>query len=60
VVRTSGDPAALLDTVRREIHSVDSHIAATDLENDAAIHDPPSFPSTNDRCPCSGYPDSWR
>src|SRR6266576_2683134 len=49
VVRTSGDPVALLDPIRREIHAVDPHIAATDLDNHAAIHDPPSFSSTNDR-----------
>src|SRR5467141_1053043 len=45
VVRTSGDPAALLDTVRREIHSVDSHIAATDLETMQQYMTLPLFPA---------------
>jgi predicted permease len=45
VVRTSGDPAALLDTVRREIHSVDSHIAPTDLETMQQYMTLPLFPA---------------
>jgi putative ABC transport system permease protein len=45
VVRTSGDPAALLDTVRREIHSVDSNIAATDLETMQQYMTLPLFPA---------------
>jgi len=45
VVRTSGDPAALLDTVRREIHSVDPHIAATDLETMQQYMTLPLFPA---------------
>jgi len=45
VVRTSGDPAALLDTVRREIHSADPHIAATDLETMQQYMSLPLFPA---------------
>jgi putative ABC transport system permease protein len=45
VVRTSGDPADLLDTVRREIHSVDPHIAATDLETMQQYMTLPLFPA---------------
>ena len=45
VVRTSGDPAALLDTVRREIHSVDANIAATDLETMQQYMTLPLFPA---------------
>jgi putative ABC transport system permease protein len=45
VVRTSGDPAALLDTVRHEIHSVDPHIAATDLETMQQYMTLPLFPA---------------
>jgi len=45
VVRTSGDPAALLDTVRREIHSVDPHIAATDMETMQQYMTLPLFPA---------------
>src|SRR6267143_1484275 len=45
VVRTSGDPAPLLDTVRREIHSVDPHIAATDLETMQQYMTLPIFPA---------------
>ncbi len=45
VVRTSGDPAPLLDTVRREIHSVDPHIAATDLETMQQYMTLPLFPA---------------
>ena len=45
VVRTSGDPAALLDTLRREIHLVDSNIAATDLETMRQYMTLPLFPA---------------
>jgi predicted permease len=45
VVRTSGDPAALLDTVRREIQSVDPHIAATDMETMQQYMTLPLFPA---------------
>jgi putative ABC transport system permease protein len=45
VVRTSGDPAALLDTLRREIHSVDPNIAATDLETMQQYMTLPLFPA---------------
>jgi predicted permease len=45
VVRTSGDPAALLDAVRREIHSVDPHIAATELETLQQYMSLPLFPA---------------
>lgn len=45
VVRTSGDSAALLDMVRREIHSVDPHIAATDLETMQQYMSLPLFPA---------------
>jgi putative ABC transport system permease protein len=45
VVRTSGDPAALLDTIRREIHSVDPNIAATDLETMQQYMTLPLFPA---------------
>jgi predicted permease len=45
VVRTSGDPATLLDTVRGEIHSVDPHIAATDLETMQQYMTLPLFPA---------------
>jgi predicted permease len=45
VVRTSGDPTALLDTMRREIHSVDPHIAATDLETMQQYMTLPLFPA---------------
>jgi putative ABC transport system permease protein len=45
VVRTSGDPADLLETVRREIHSVDPHIAATDLETMQQYMTLPLFPA---------------
>ena len=45
VVRTSGDPAALLDTIRREIHSVDPRIAATNLETMQQYMTLPLFPA---------------
>jgi len=52
-------PAALLDTVRREIHSVDSHIAATDLETMQQYMTLPLFPARTTGV-LLGYPDSWR
>jgi predicted permease len=45
VVRTSGDPATLLDGIRREIHSVDPSIAATDLETMQQYMSLPLFPA---------------
>src|SRR5438132_9422673 len=45
VVRTSSDPATLLDSIRREIHSVDSNIAPTDLETMQQYMSLPLFPS---------------
>jgi len=45
VVRTSGDPVALLDPIRREIHAVDPHIAATDLETMQQYMTLPLFPA---------------
>jgi putative ABC transport system permease protein len=45
VVRTSGDPATLLDNIRREIHSVDPNIAATDLETMQQYMSLPLFPA---------------
>jgi predicted permease len=45
VVRTSGDPATLLDSIRRDIHSVDSNIAATDLETMQQYMSLPLFPA---------------
>ncbi len=45
VVRTSGDPASLLDNVRREIHSVDPNIAPTDLETMQQYMSLPLFPA---------------
>jgi predicted permease len=45
VVRTSGDPAALLGAIRREIHSVDPAIAATDLETMQEYMTLPLFPA---------------
>ena len=45
VVRTSGDPAVLLDTVRREIHFVDPNIAATDIETMRQYMTLPLFPA---------------
>jgi predicted permease len=45
VVRTSGDPGALLDTVRREIHAVDPNIAPTDLETMQQYMTLPLFPA---------------
>src|SRR5262249_49958424 len=45
LVRTSGDSAILLDSIRREIHSVDPHIAATDLETMQQYMSLPLFPA---------------
>jgi len=45
VLRTSGEPAPLLDTVRREIHSVDPHMAATNLETMQQYMSLPLFPA---------------
>src|SRR6266403_3763973 len=45
VVRTSSDPATLLDSIRREIHSVDPHIAPTDLETIQQYMSLPLFPA---------------
>jgi len=45
VVRTSGDPTALLDTIRREIQTVDPNIAATDLETMQQYMTLPLFPA---------------
>jgi predicted permease len=45
VVRTSGDPRFLLDTIRREIQAVDASIAATDLETIEQYMALPLFPS---------------
>jgi predicted permease len=45
VVRTLGDPAALLDVVRRQIHSVDANVAATDLETMQQYMTLPLFPA---------------
>src|SRR5205809_1553896 len=45
VVRTSSDPATLLDSIRREIHSVDSNIAPTDLETMQQYMSLPLFPA---------------
>jgi predicted permease len=45
VVRTSGDPATLLDSIRREIHSVDPNIAPTDLETMQQYMSLPLFPA---------------
>src|SRR5205807_7948230 len=45
VVRTSGDASALLDAVRREIHSVDPNIAPTDLETMQQYMSLPLFPA---------------
>jgi putative ABC transport system permease protein len=45
VVRTSGDPATLLGSVRREIHSVDPNIAPTDLETMQQYMSLPLFPA---------------
>ena len=45
VVRTSGDPRSLLDTIRREIHTVDPNIAATDLETIQQYMTFPLFPA---------------
>ncbi|HVH72176.1 MAG TPA: FtsX-like permease family protein, partial [Candidatus Dormibacteraeota bacterium] len=45
VARTSGDPVALLDAIRREIHSVDPNIAATDLVTMQQYMSLPLFPA---------------
>ena len=45
VVRTSGDPAALLDSIRRVIHSVDPNVAAIDLETMQQYMSLPLFPA---------------
>lgn len=45
VVRTSGDLATLLDSIRREIHSVDPNIAATGLETMQQYMSLPLFPA---------------
>jgi predicted permease len=45
VVRTSGDPAVLLDAIRREIHAVDPNVAATDLETMQQYMTLPLFPA---------------
>ncbi len=45
VVRTSGDPVALLDPIRREIHAVDPNIAATDMETMQQYMTLPLFPA---------------
>ena len=45
VVHTSGDPTALLDTIRREIQKVDPNIAATDLETMQQYMTLPLFPA---------------
>jgi predicted permease len=45
VVRTSGDPATLLDSIRREIHSVDPSIAPTNLETMQQYMSLPLFPA---------------
>src|SRR5947199_6329929 len=45
VVRTSSDPATLLDSIRSQIHSVDSHIAPTDMETMQQYMSLPPFPA---------------
>jgi predicted permease len=45
VVRTSGDPSFLLDSIRREIQAVDANIAATDLETIEQYMALPLFPA---------------
>src|SRR6267154_1851040 len=45
VVRTSGETTTLLDNVRREIHSVDPNVAATDLETMQQYMSLPLFPA---------------
>jgi predicted permease len=45
VVRTSSDPATLLDSIRREIHSVDPSIAPTNLETMQQYMSLPLFPA---------------
>jgi len=45
VVRTSGDPRFLLDTIRREIQAVDASVAATDLETIEQYMALPLFPA---------------
>src|SRR5438045_2843992 len=45
VVRTSSDPATLLDSIRRQIPSVDPNIAPTDLETMQQYMSLPLFPA---------------
>jgi predicted permease len=45
VVRTSGDPRFLLESIRREIQAVDAGIAATDLETIEQYMALPLFPA---------------
>ncbi len=45
VVRTTGETTTLLDNVRREIHSVDPNVAATDLETMQQYMSLPLFPA---------------
>jgi predicted permease len=45
VVRTASDPAPLLDSIRREIHSVDPSIAPTNLETMQQYMSLPLFPA---------------
>lgn len=45
VVRSSGDPAALLGSMRHEIHSVDPNVAATDMETMQQYMSLPLFPA---------------
>ena len=45
VARTSGDPATLLESIRREIYAVDPKIAATDLETMQQYMSLPLFPA---------------
>jgi len=45
VLRTSSDPATLLDSIRREIHSVDPNVAPTDLETMQQYMSLPLFPA---------------
>ena len=45
VMRTSGDPRFLLDTIRREIQAVDANVAATDLETIEQYMTLPLFPA---------------
>ena len=45
VARTSGDPAAALESIRHEIYAVDPKIAATDLETMQQYMSLPLFPA---------------